>query len=108
MMCNYISLSISTHCRMVLYWVHCYIWGFPKIRGSILGVLIIRNIVYWGPYWGPLISGNYHIGGASLCSPLRGLRLLAAACSGLAGATAWQKSCTLLHQSPSSSPRGTL
>ena len=31
--------------------------GFPK-----LGVpLRIRTIVYWGLYWGTLISGNYHI-----------------------------------------------
>ena len=37
------------------------IWGFPKIRGTILGVPIIRTIVYWGLYWGPLILGNYHI-----------------------------------------------
>ena len=26
------------------------IWGFPKIRGAILGVPIIRIVVYWGPY----------------------------------------------------------
>ena len=37
------------------------IWGFPKIRGTILGVPIIRTIVFWGLYWGPLILGNYHI-----------------------------------------------
>ena len=30
-------------------------WGFPKIRGTFLGVPIIRTIVYWGLYWGPLI-----------------------------------------------------
>ena len=30
------------------------IWGFPKIRGTILGVPIIRIIVYWGLYWGHL------------------------------------------------------
>ena len=36
------------------------IWGFPKIRGTILGVPIIRTIIYWGLYWGPLILGNYH------------------------------------------------
>ena len=29
------------------------IWRFPKIRGTILGVPIIRIIiVFWGPYWG--------------------------------------------------------
>ena len=38
------------------------IWGFPKIRGTILGVPIMRIIVFWGLYWGPLILGNYHIG----------------------------------------------
>ena len=37
------------------------IWGFPKIRGTILGILIIGIIVFWGLYWGPLILGNYHI-----------------------------------------------
>ena len=29
------------------------IWVFPKIRGTILGVPIIRIIVFWGLYWGP-------------------------------------------------------
>ena len=37
------------------------IWGFPKIRGTLLGVLIIRIIVFWGLHWGPLILGNYHM-----------------------------------------------
>ena len=26
--------------------------GFAKIRGTILGVPITRNIVFWGLYWG--------------------------------------------------------
>ena len=43
-------------------------WGFPKIRGTFLGVLIIRIIVYWGLYWGPLILGNYHLGFRVSCS----------------------------------------
>ena len=30
-------------------------WGFPKIRGTFLGVPIIRIIIYWGLFWGPLI-----------------------------------------------------
>ena len=34
---------------------------FPKIRGTFLGVPIIRTIVFWGLYWGSLILGNYHI-----------------------------------------------
>ena len=36
-------------------------WGFPKIRGAILGVPVIRTIVFWGLYWGPLILGIYHL-----------------------------------------------
>ena len=35
-----------------------YIWEFPKIRGTFLGVPIIRILVYWGLYWGPLIFGK--------------------------------------------------
>ena len=35
--------------------------GFPKIRGTFLGVPIIRTIVCLGLYWGPVILGNYHI-----------------------------------------------
>ena len=38
------------------------IWGFPKIRGTFLGVPMMRTIVYWGLYWGSLILGNYPIG----------------------------------------------
>ena len=37
------------------------IWGFPKIRGTFLGVPIIRTIVFWSLYWGTLILGNYHL-----------------------------------------------
>ena len=39
------------------------IWEFAKIRGTILGVPIIRVVVCWGLYWGPPILGNYHMGG---------------------------------------------
>ena len=35
-----------------------HVWGFPKIRGTYLGVPIIRTIVFWGLYWGPLILGS--------------------------------------------------
>ena len=35
--------------------------GFPKFRGTFWGVPIIRIIVLWGLYWGPLIFGNYLI-----------------------------------------------
>ena len=37
------------------------IWGFPKIRGTILGVPLIRTMVFCGLCWGPPILGNYHI-----------------------------------------------
>ena len=33
--------------------------GFPKTRVTFWGVPIIRIIICWGLYWGPLISGNY-------------------------------------------------
>ena len=35
-----------------------FFW-FPKIRGTILAVPIIRTKVFWGLYWGPLILGKY-------------------------------------------------
>ena len=38
-----------------------FMWGFPKIRGTLLGVPVIRTIIFWGLYWGPLILGNYHV-----------------------------------------------
>ena len=36
------------------------VWRFPKIRGTILGVPIIRAVVFWGVNRGVLILGNYH------------------------------------------------
>ena len=35
--------------------------GFPKIRGTILGVPIVRTLVFLGLYWGPPILGKYQI-----------------------------------------------
>ena len=35
--------------------------GFPKIRGTFLGVAIIRIMVSWGLYRGPDIQGSYHM-----------------------------------------------
>ena len=37
------------------------IWGIPKIRGTFLGVPILRIIVFWGLHWSPLILGKYRI-----------------------------------------------
>ena len=37
------------------------IWGFPKTRGTILGVPIIRTIVFWGLYGDPPVLENYHL-----------------------------------------------
>ena len=36
------------------------IWRFPKLGVLFWGVPILRIIVFWGLYWGPLILGNYH------------------------------------------------
>ena len=36
-------------------------WGVPKIKGTPLEVPIIRTIVFWGLYWGPLLLGNYQL-----------------------------------------------
>ena len=36
--------------------------GVSQIKGTILGVPIIRIVVFWGLYWGPPILGNYYIG----------------------------------------------
>ena len=41
--------------------LHITMWGFPKIMGTLLGVPIIRTIVFLGLYWGPLFLGNYHV-----------------------------------------------
>ena len=32
--------------------------GFPEIRGTLLGVPIIRTLIFWGLYCGPLILGK--------------------------------------------------
>ena len=37
------------------------IWEYPKIRGTFLGVPIVRIVVFGGLYWGSPILGNYHI-----------------------------------------------
>ena len=40
---------------------HRDMWGFPKIRGTILEVPIIRIVIFGGLYWGTPILGNYHV-----------------------------------------------
>ena len=35
--------------------------GFLKIRGTLLGVPIMRTIVFWGLCWGLPIQGNYRL-----------------------------------------------
>ena len=35
--------------------------GVSQNEGYHFGVQIIRTIMFWGLYWGPLILGNYHI-----------------------------------------------
>ena len=44
--------------------------GFPKIRGTILGVPITRAIVYGGLYLGSVILGDYHIGSSAVLCPV--------------------------------------
>ena len=36
-------------------------WEFPKIRGTILGVPIIRTVAFGSLYWGSPILENNHI-----------------------------------------------
>ena len=43
-----------------IFWVS--FWGFPKIRGTILGVPIISITIFWGLPWGPPVLGNYQLG----------------------------------------------
>ena len=40
--------------------------GGPKIRGTSLGVPIMRTRVFGDLYWGSLISGNYHVSRAQI------------------------------------------
>ena len=54
-------LAFGVHAQSLTWNLLATIWGFPKIRGTPLGVPIIRTIVFWGLYWGPLNLGNYHI-----------------------------------------------
>ena len=57
-----VHLSTQQHHRWRQRCLHgMHIWGFPKIKGTILGIPIIRTIVFRGLYWGPPILGNYHI-----------------------------------------------
>ena len=44
--------------------------GFPKNRGTLFGVPIIRTTIYWGQYWGTLILGSYHLKSHRACSEL--------------------------------------
>ena len=45
---------MSVYARLGVYSRDGGIWGFPKIRGTFLGVPIIRTVVFGGLYWGPL------------------------------------------------------
>ena len=55
------------------------IWGFPKIRGTFW-VPIRRTIIFWGLYWGPAISGNYHLERTARASRVQGLGPKVKAC----------------------------
>ena len=49
----HIDLNSGKH-YLAIYLVG--IWGFPKIRSTLLGVPIIRTRVFGGLYWGPLFQ----------------------------------------------------
>ena len=51
-------------------------WGCPETRGTFSGVPRIRTIVFGGLYWGPPISGNYHVAFPTMDSHFTHLRLL--------------------------------
>ena len=54
------------------------ILGFPKSRGTLLGLPIIRITIFWGLYWGPLIFGKLpfrRVGVSSLRFRAKGLEL---------------------------------
>ena len=40
---------------------YTHIWGFPRMKGTLVGVPIIRTIVYWGLYCALPILENYHM-----------------------------------------------
>ena len=44
--------------------------SFPKLGGTVLGVPLIRAIVFGGLYWGSPISGNYHIDVSAVLLPM--------------------------------------
>ena len=63
-------------------------WGFPKIRGTILGVPIIRTmtIAFWGLFWGPPILGSPYFGKLPMSAQgqlrvLRGIKRDGLSCS---------------------------
>ena len=49
--------------KLTLLFLQCIppIWVFLKNWGTIVGVPIIRTIVYWDLCWGPPILGNCHM-----------------------------------------------
>ena len=42
---------------------------FPEIKGTFLGVPIIRTTIFWGLYWGTLILGNYRLEQGKIGTP---------------------------------------
>ena len=49
------SDAAASYCKLVVgIFLVLEVWLFPKIRGPILVVLIVRTIIYLGLFWGPL------------------------------------------------------
>ena len=57
-----LSRCLSKSGEMHIRTIQGDIWEIPKNRGTFLGVPILRAIVFWGVYWGPLILGEHHLG----------------------------------------------
>ena len=58
------GIDVSGHCTTTCGERDIYIYvymGISENEGYNFGAPIIRIIVFWGPYWGPTIYGNYHI-----------------------------------------------
>ena len=57
----YIYIYISIYVHIYIY-IHTYMGGVPTIRGTLFGgAPIIRIMICWSLFWGPLMLGNYHI-----------------------------------------------
>ena len=45
-----VMISVLSSTPLSNSWIIFIIWGFPIIRGTLLGLPILRIIVFWGLY----------------------------------------------------------